>query len=73
MIAILLDCCDTEVVYGVLTVDDVSVDDVKQKICEIKENFFCNGNYDWTIEDIFAQFPNEWTWNYKNSVNYLMI
>lgn len=66
MIAKLVECTDYDTQYGILTVENVSIEDVQQKIYEIK-NKFCEENFnDWTIEDVFAEFPEEWVWDFVN-------
>lgn len=66
MIARLVECTDYDTQYGILTVENVSIGDVQQKIYEIKNKFYEEDFDDWTIEDVFAEFPEEWVWNFES-------
>lgn len=65
MKARLVECTDHKVVYGVLTVLDVSAREVQDKIYEIKNdpNFYAEYP-DWVIKDVLSKFPKEWSWQY---------
>lgn len=65
MIAKVVECSDYDVIYGILTVENVSIDEVQEKIYEIKERFYNEGFDDWTIEDVFAEFPEEWEFTFE--------
>ena len=67
MKAILTECTDHEHIYGELSVLNVDLQEVQNKIYEIKNQFYKNGNYDWTIVDVLNMFPEEWTWTYTPS------
>ena len=67
MIAMLVECTDYDVVYGILKVEAVDEETVQQKIYEIKNKFYEEGFNDWTIEDVLAEFPPEWNWEYSQS------
>ena len=70
MRANLIECCDHEVIYGILTVENVSVEEVQNKIYEIKNNVkFLEENPDWTIDDVFEHFPEEWNWEFEQSTD----
>ena len=68
MIARVVECSDYNVFYGILEVKNISIEEVQEKIYEIKQSFDENNIDDWTIEDIFNQFPIEWDWNYETNV-----
>lgn len=60
-----VECCDHKEIYGYLQVKDISVEEIQQKIYEIKNNpQFLEEYPDWTIEDVFNKFPEEWKWKY---------
>jgi hypothetical protein len=63
MVARLVECSDYKVMYGILTVENISVEEVQNKIYEIKNKFFEEGLDDWTIDDVLEQFPEEWEWS----------
>lgn len=63
MKARLVEVSDHRILYGILTVEDVSVDEVQKKINEIKKRFYDEEFYDWTIDDVFEEFPKEWKWD----------
>lgn len=67
MIAKLVECTDYKMVYGLLEVKDVNEEEVQNKIYEIKNEFYENDIYDWTIEDVFEKFPYEWEWTYHQT------
>ena len=64
MTARLVECSDYDVIYGILTVKNVSVKEVQEKIYEIKKRFFDEGFDEWCIDDVFNEFPEEWEWNF---------
>ena len=66
MISNLVECSDYDVRYGILTVENVSVEEVQNKIYEIKNRFYEEGFDDWCIDDVFEQFPEEWEWSYES-------
>ncbi len=68
MKAKLIECTDYNQVYGFLTVEDVSVEEVKNKIGEIKKDFNDKGIDDWTIDDILDNFPEDWIYSFENDV-----
>lgn len=65
MVARLVECSDWDVQYGILTVENVSLEEVQKKIYEIKNRFYDEGCDDWCIEDVFEQFPEEWVWEFE--------
>lgn len=73
MIARLVECSDYDVVYGILTVENVSVQEVQNKIYEIKNKFYDEGFEDWCIDDVFEKFPAEWEWDFERSDDLLEI
>ena len=67
MTARLVECSDHDVQYGILTVERISIEAVQNKIYEIKSRF-CEENFDdWTLDDLFEQFPEEWEWGYMQT------
>ena len=67
MIARLVECSDYDVQYGILTVENVSLEEVQAKIYEIKRRFSEEGFDDWCVDDVLEQFPEEWKWEYHSS------
>lgn len=66
MRANLVECSDHDVIYGILTVENVSLEKVQKKIYEIKnDEIFLEENPDWCIDDVFEWFPKEWEWDYE--------
>lgn len=68
MVATLVECTDYGLIYGILTVENVSAETVQDKIYEIKKGFVENGFDDWIIEDVLMEFPCEWEWSYEDCV-----
>lgn len=66
MRARMTECSDHDVQYGILTVDNVSLEEVQNKIYEIKCKFSDEGFDDWWIDNVFEEFPEEWEWNYDS-------
>ena len=65
MIARLVECTDYKMVYGMLVVKNMdSMEEVQNKIYEIKNKFNEQGIDDWSNDDVFAEFPEEWDWNF---------
>ena len=64
MVARLVECSDYDVQYGILTVENVSLKEVQNKIYEIKRRFSDEGFDGWCIDDVFEEFPKEWDWSY---------
>ena len=73
MVARLVECSDYDVVYGILTVERVSTQEVQEKIYEIKNRFNDEGFYGWCIDDILAEFPEEWEWDYVSGDDIIAI
>ena len=64
----LMECCDHDVCYGILKVHNVTVDEIQKKIYEIKnDEDFLEEYPDWTIDDVFNHFPDEWEWEFVNT------
>lgn len=73
MRARMIDCSDHDAQYGILTVHNVSLKEVQNKIYEIKNEFYDEGFDDWTIDDVFEKFPDEWEWDWINTdVDYVI-
>lgn len=66
MKARLVEVSDHKIQYGILTVKNVSVEEVQDKICEIKNRFYDEDFDDWSIDDVFEEFPNEWEWSFED-------
>lgn len=64
MVARVVECSDYDVQYGILTVENVSIKEVQEKIYDIKNKFHNNGFDEWCLDDIFAEFPEEWVWDF---------
>lgn len=63
-----MECCDHDVCYGILKIHNITVDKIQKKIYEIKNNEdFLEEYPDWTIDDVFNQFPDEWEWEFINT------
>lgn len=70
MRAKLVECCEHDYVYGILTVERVSTEEVQKKIYEIKnDEKFLKENPDWTIDNVFEHFPKEWEWDFEHSTD----
>lgn len=65
MIAKLVECTNNREVYGILKVDEITAEEVQNKISEIKEGFQKEGIDDWYLADVFNQFPKNWNWEFK--------
>jgi hypothetical protein len=68
MVARLVECTDHDMQYGILTVENVSAKKVQEKIYEIKHKFSDVGFNDWTLDDMFMEFPEEWEWDYMQTI-----
>ena len=69
MRANLVDCCDHDATYGILIVENVSIEEVQQKIYEIKKEF-CDNNFDdWCLDDVFEKFPENWEWDFEQGTD----
>lgn len=55
----LVECSDHDYDYGILHFKNVSLDEVQQKIYEIKNRLY-EKDWDWTIDDVVEAFPEEW-------------
>ena len=73
MIARLVECSDYDIQYGILTVENVGVNTVQDKIYDIKNKFNDEGFDGWCIDDILAEFPEEWEWDYVSTDNVIEI
>ena len=73
MKARLVECTDYDVIYGFLTVENVSPQEVQKEIYDIKKKFFEEGFGDWTIEDVLEKLPEEWEWNFERCDNVVEI
>lgn len=73
MKAKLVECTDYHTTYGILAVENVKAEEVQEKIYEIKNKFYTQGFYDWTIEDVFDEFPEEWEWSFDSNFDTLEI
>ena len=67
MKARLVECSDYDMIYGILTVENASAEEVQAKIYEIKNRFNNEGFDDWCIDDVFAEFPDEWEWDFVDN------
>ena len=67
MVARLVECSDHDYLYGILTVKNVSLKEVQDKIYEIKRKFNNEGFDGWCIDDVFEEFPEEWEWNFTQT------
>ena len=73
MVARLVECSDYDTIYGILTVENKTVKEVQEKIYEIKNKFYDEGFNDWTIDDVFMEFPDTWVWDYVQGDDVLEI
>jgi hypothetical protein len=73
MVARLVECSDYDTIYGILTVENVSLKEVQEKIYEIKNKFYDEGFDDWCIDDVFEKFPDTWEWNFVQGDDVLEI
>ena len=67
MVARLVECSDWDVQYGILTVENVSLEEVQAEIYEIKRRFDEEGFDDWCVDDVLEQFPKEWEWEFERT------
>lgn len=70
MVGILVECTDHKQIYGVLTVDGISANEVQDKIYEIKDEF---DNDNWEIQDVLDRLPREWKWKYDDYISKIEI
>ena len=58
----LVECSDYDIIYGLVGIKEgskVTIDDVQNKIYEIKNSdYFIE--FDWCIKNIFEAFPKDW-------------
>lgn len=66
MVARLVECSDHDYQYGILTVENVDLKEVQDKIYEIKRKFCDEGFDDWCLDDLFEKFPEEWKWEFNS-------
>lgn len=60
------ECTDYDMEYGYLVCenDEISVDEIQDKINEIKNKFYDDGHEDWDIEEVIENMPKEWKVSY---------
>lgn len=63
------DCSDHDAMYGVLTVKDKTLEEVQNKIYEIKKEFEDSGKDDWDIDDLLAKFPKDWEYSFESTTD----
>ena len=73
MKAMLVECTDYDTVYGILTVENVSAQEVQHQIYEIKKRFHNEGNDCWSIDDVLEQLPEEWDWDFERGIRLVEI
>ena len=57
----LVECSDHNVVYGAVKLENVTFKEVQDEIYKIKNDpYFLDEYPDWTIKDVFAEFPKNW-------------
>lgn len=69
MKAILVECSDCNIIYGILSVKNISAKEVQKKIYEIKNKFYNKGFNDWTIDDVLNELPDDWEWDFDSNSN----
>lgn len=57
MIVRLVDCCEYECIYGYMLIKNFTIDELQDKIYEIKNQF--DDDYSWCIGDVLEKFPPE--------------
>jgi hypothetical protein len=67
MVARLVECSDWDILYGILIVENVDINTVQDKIYQIKKKFYDQEFDDWTLDDVFAEFPKEWEWKFQRT------
>ena len=67
MVARLVECSDHDCQYGILTVENVDLKEVQDKIYEIKNKFYDEGFENWCIDDVLEKFPTEWEWDFVHT------
>ena len=73
MKARLVDCADYKAVYGILTVEGVDVETVQNMLWDIKGDLWQLEDFDWTLDDVFSNFPSDWEWSFEDGDNVLQI
>lgn len=73
MIARLVECSDYDELYGILTVENKSAEEVQETIYKIKNYLHSIGVDDWCVEDILNEFPEEWEWSYEKDIDIIEI
>ena len=65
-IFLLKDCCNNDCKYGFIKIQDVTPEEVQEMINSIKndDEFTKEFDGDWSIEDVFERFPDEWDWEF---------
>ena len=60
------ECTDYDMEYGYLVCEneEISTDDIQDKINEIKNKFYNDGYEDWDIEEVIENMPREWKVSY---------
>ena len=58
----IVDSSEKDCVYGIISVENVSVSEVQKKIYEIKNDPLFKERFSdrWQIDDILSKFPKEW-------------
>lgn len=61
----LVECSDYDVIYGIFILKNVTAEELRAKIYEIKnDEKFLKENPDWCIDDVLALLPDEWDYEY---------
>ena len=68
-----VECSDHDMIYGYLEIENVTEDEVQQKIYEIKnDKQFLEEYPDWCIDDVFDRFPEEWKCTFIQDDGYIL-
>lgn len=60
-----VECTDHNEVYGYLKIENMSIQEVQEKISEIKnDKNFREENPGWCIQDVFDRFPSHWEFEF---------
>lgn len=61
----LVECSDYDVIYAIVVLKNVTVEEFQAKVYEIKnDKKFLKKHPDWCIDDVFAMLPEEWDYEY---------
>ncbi len=69
----LVECTDIDCCYGFLLFENATVEDMQNKIYEIKDDFYERDFNSWTIDDVINELPSEWNVQYIRDSQFVEI